>query len=237
MPSERGEGERDEEPLRPGEGGTGGTCCGPAPAPAQRRKGGERDEREHDALRVLHRERVTERKHREICSRAARGRLLEQLLRECVERHERAEEADVGEHEPSRRISQAEHVEAAHEHRVERKERGIALAARHQQVAAAGDHAVPAAVPRLERTERVRVLDEPDPAVGPEVVNGQRGEDDQAATAGPPRSDPREDAQPLTRSVRAPKRGRPDLLERCHPGICSRPKTPANAFLLSFYFL
>src|SRR5207248_11160675 len=105
---------------------------------------------------------------------------------------ERGEEAEIGDDETGGRVAEADCVRGSKQDGEEREERRVALPSRHEQITGARHYAVPPAVPRLERSEGVRVRDVLDPARGPKVMDDDRGDDDDGAAEEPPAGDPRE---------------------------------------------
>src|SRR6185437_13497642 len=100
--------------------------------------------------------------------------LAEELPRQQLKSGERREEGELRKYDSRREVAQPERMERAQQQRIERKERGIALPARFEEVPVRRDGSVPPSIPGAEYAEHVRALVVPDQAAWPEDVHQRR---------------------------------------------------------------
>jgi hypothetical protein len=188
---EREQRQGDEERLRPAECCGGGEDRRPSPAPTQRGERCEGDGEQDDALRIREREDDSDGEDRQVRRRTAcEAGVVEQRPRERLERDERGEEREIREQGAGSDVAEAECVHATQKQRVQREERGVALAPGLEQVAVLGDDPVPAAVPRREDPEQVHALVAAREDARPVHVQRRRGGEHHGASGGPPGDEP-----------------------------------------------
>src|ERR1700751_6169182 len=133
-PCDVGEWEDEEQSLGPRQ------CCSPraqSREPPATTEGGERssgEEDEHDALRIRHREDVTERKDREVDRRAPGQALAEQPALQGEEESEAEQEREVGDERSRKPPTHAASVHDPEPDRIEGKECRVALSTGQQEV-------------------------------------------------------------------------------------------------------